>query len=67
MAEIYKVEWTETLSRTGNITADSLSEAISKARELYFSENIVLGAEDYAGGAVKAVNLYSGEEQISYL
>ena len=67
MAEIYKVEWIETLSRTENITANSLEEAISKARELYFIGDIVLGAEDYAGGAVKAVNPCSGEEQISYL
>ena len=67
MAEIYKIEWTETLSRTGNITADSLEEAIAKAKELYFSENIVLGADDYAVGVVKAVNIRSGEELISYL
>ena len=67
MAEIYKIEWTETLSRTGNITADSLEEAVAKAKELYFSENIVLGADDYAVGVVKAVNIRSGEELISYL
>ena len=67
MAEIYKIEWTETLSRTGNITADSLEEAIAKAKDQYFSENIVLGAEDYAVGVVKAVNIRSGEELISYL
>ena len=32
-----------------------------------FIGDLVLGAEDYAGGAVKAVNPCSGEEQISYL
>lgn len=62
MAEIYKIEWTETLSRVENITAESFDEALGIAKELYLSGKVVLGAENYAGGSVTVENTRSGEE-----
>ena len=49
MAQIYKIEIKEELSRVENIEADSLDEAISKAMDLYYGEKVILDAEDMKG------------------
>ncbi len=43
----YKIEITETLQRTIDVKAANDSEAITKARNLYFDEKIVLDYNNY--------------------
>ena len=39
----------EVLSRVQKVKAESLDDAINKAMDMYYSEQIVLGAEDMKG------------------
>ncbi|PIX06444.1 MAG: protein dpnD [Flavobacteriales bacterium CG_4_8_14_3_um_filter_35_10] len=43
----FKIEIQEILSRIVKIEANNIDEAISKAKEKYQKEEIVLGDEDY--------------------
>lgn len=45
----YEIEIREILSRVQKVPAASLGEAIDKAMEMYYSEEIVLDAEDMKG------------------
>lgn len=45
--ETYKIEIQEFLSRIIEIEAENLDEAISKAKEMYQKEEIVLDSDDY--------------------
>jgi hypothetical protein len=45
--KIYKIEIKETLSRTIEIEAASMDEAFLVVKEMYQSEEIMLGAEDH--------------------
>jgi hypothetical protein len=45
----YEIEIKEELSRIEKIRAENLGEAIDKAMELYYQEQIILDAEDMKG------------------
>ncbi len=45
----YEIEITETLQRTETIEAECLGEAIDKAMDMYYKQQIVLDAEDMKG------------------
>jgi L-lactate utilization protein LutC len=45
----FQIEVKEELSRVETIKAETLGEAIDKAMELYYGQNIILGAEDMKG------------------
>ena len=45
--QTFKVEITETLQRTIEVEAEDLDDAISKAKEKYYNEEVVLDSEDY--------------------
>lgn len=47
--EEYEIEITETLSRVVKVKADNLAEAIEKASDMYYGEQVVLDAEDMKG------------------
>ncbi|MDU5527531.1 MAG: DpnD/PcfM family protein [Finegoldia magna] len=48
----YKVEIVETLRDVVEISASSEEEAIRKVEEMYFNEDIVLGAENFDNDVV---------------
>jgi hypothetical protein len=52
----YKIEITETLQKTIEVDADNLSDAISKVKELYYKEDIVLDYSDYIDTDIKVVD-----------
>lgn len=43
----YEIKLLETLSRVVKIDAKNEEDALDKIREMYFNEEIVLGAEDF--------------------
>lgn len=43
----YEIKVLETLSRVVKIDAENEEDALDKIREMYFNEEIVLGAEDF--------------------
>ena len=45
----FDVEIKEVLSRVQKVKAESLDDAINKAMDMYYAEQIVLGAEDMKG------------------
>lgn len=45
----FKVEIIETLSRIVEVKADSIDDAIIKAREEYYKSEVVLDYNDYIG------------------
>lgn len=45
----FKVEVTETLSRTVLVEAYDECEAIDQVEEIYYDEEIILDADDFAG------------------
>ena len=45
----FDIEIKEVLSRVETVKAESLDEAINKAMDMYYSEKIVLDAEDMKG------------------
>ena len=49
----YQVEINETLSRVVEIEAENESDAISKIKDLYRQEKIVLDSEDYLDTEIK--------------
>ena len=49
----YQVEINETLSRIVEIEAENESDAISKIKDLYRQEKIVLDSEDYLDTEIK--------------
>ena len=49
MAQEFEVEIQEVLSRVEKIEAESLGEAIDKAMELYYGQQLILYAEDIKG------------------
>lgn len=46
MEKEFNIEIKETLSRVEKIKAKSLEDAIKKAKDIYYSEKIVLDAQD---------------------
>lgn len=50
MEQEFDVEIKEVLSRVQKVKAESLDDAINKAMDMYYAEQIVLGAEDMKGG-----------------
>ena len=50
-----KIEITETLQKTIEIEADNASDAISKVKNLYIKEDIVLDSNDYVSTEIKVV------------
>ena len=44
MSQIFEIQIREELARVEKIEADSLGEAIDKAMDLYYSEQVVLDA-----------------------
>jgi len=46
MPKEYEIEIQEVLSRVQKVEAESLGEAIDKAMELYYGQEIILDAED---------------------
>lgn len=46
MEQEFDVEIKEVLSRVQRVKAKSLDDAINKAMDMYYAEQIVLGAED---------------------
>lgn len=49
MEKKFDVEIKEVLSKVERVKAESLDDAINKAMDMYYSEQIVLGAEDMKG------------------
>lgn len=49
MEKEFDVEIKEVLSRVQRVKAESLDDAINKAMDMYYSEGIVLSAEDMKG------------------
>ncbi len=49
MEQEFDVEIKEVLSRVQKVKAESLDDAINKAMDMYYAEQIVLGAEDMKG------------------
>ena len=49
MEQEFDVEIKEVLSRVQRVKAESLDDAINKAMDRYYAEQIVLGAEDRKG------------------
>ena len=49
MEKEFDVEIKEVLSRVQRVKAESLDDAINKAMDMYYAEQIVLGAEDMKG------------------
>ena len=58
----FKIEITETLQRTVEVEAESLSEAICKVGTDYDKGEIVLGSEDFTGYEIKELFGKSEEE-----
>ena len=52
----YKIEVTETLSRTIHIEAASRDEAVKKVKDMYRNEEIVLDADDFIGVDIREEN-----------
>lgn len=48
----YNVEIVETLRKVVEVSANSEEEAIRKVEEMYFNEDIVLGADDFDNDVV---------------
>ncbi len=53
----FSIEVEETLSRTVEVKAESVEEAISKLKELYHNEEIVLSSEDHVSTEFKEIEL----------
>lgn len=49
MLKEYEIEIQEVLSRVQKVEAESVGEAIDKAMELYYGQEIILDAEDMKG------------------
>lgn len=49
MSQIFEIQIREELSRVEKIEAETLGEAIDKAMDLYYSEQVVLDAGDMKG------------------
>ena len=49
MEQEFDVEIKEVLSRVQKVKAESLDDSINKAMDMYYAEQIVLGAEDMKG------------------
>lgn len=49
MEQEFDVEIKEVLSRVERVKAESLDDAINKAMDMYYSEQIVLNSEDMKG------------------
>ena len=49
MEKEFDVEIKEVLSRVEHVKAESMDDAINKAMDMYYSEKIVLDAEDMKG------------------
>ena len=49
MEKEFDIEIKEVLSRVETVKAESLDDAINKAMDMYYSEQIVLDAEDMKG------------------
>lgn len=49
MEQEFDVEIKEVLSRVQKVKAESLDDAINQAMDMYYAEQIVLGAEDMKG------------------
>lgn len=49
MEQEFDVEIKEVLSRVQKVKAESLDDAINMAMDMYYAEQIVLGAEDMKG------------------
>ena len=53
MEQEFDVEIKEVLSRVQKVKAESLDDAINKAMDMYYAEQIVLGAEDMKGADLR--------------
>lgn len=62
MTKTYTVEWTEILSKTATVKADSLEEALEIAKLDYINEEIVLGADDFSYGSIAAKDMQSDSQ-----
>lgn len=51
--ETFKIEIQEFLSRIIEVEAESIDEAISKVREMYRNEEIVLDSSDYVSTEIQ--------------
>ena len=55
MSKKYTVEITETLQKRVEVEAESLTEAHKKAKEKYYDEEIILGAEDHTATEIRVL------------
>ena len=62
MTKTYTVEWTEILSKTATVKADSLEEALELAKQDYINEEVVLGADDFSYGSIIAKDTQSDSQ-----
>ena len=51
--EIFKIEIREFLSRIIEVEAENIDEAISKTKEIYQKEEIVLDSDDFVTSEIK--------------
>lgn len=54
--ETFKIEIQEFLSRIIEVEAENIDEAVSKAKEMYQNEEIVLDNEDYVTTEIEEYN-----------
>ena len=55
MEKEFDIEIKEVLSRVETVKAESLDDAINKAMDMYYSEQIVLDAEDMKGAVLRCM------------
>ncbi|MGI6500634.1 MAG: DpnD/PcfM family protein [Anaerostipes sp.] len=54
--KVFEIEISEQLSRVEKIEAETLGDAIDKAMELYYGQQVILDADDMKGVDFKPMN-----------
>lgn len=54
--KVFEIEISEQLSRVEKIEAETLGDAIDKAMELYYGQQVILDADDMKGVDFKLMN-----------
>jgi hypothetical protein len=63
MSKEYEVEIKEVLSRIEKIEAESVGEAIDKAMEKYYAQEVILDAEDMKGVDFTPIKTQEGKNR----
>lgn len=63
MFQEYEIEIKEVLSRVQKVEAESASEAIDRAMEMYYGQEIILDAEDMKGVDFTLMEIQKGKSR----